>query len=74
MWPKKSKPFIGELKKDCFYIIMLPADERAEFIKALEALDLSQGPEILVLDEMHLTVAEFSKANKTTHVIRAGNK
>ena len=73
MWPKKkSKPFIGELRKDCFYIIMLPAEQREEFIKALEALDLSEGPEILVLDEMHLTVAEFSRADKTTHVIKAG--
>ena len=75
MWPKKkSKPFLSELRKDCFYIIMLPADQRDEFIKALEALDLSQGPEILVLDEMHLTVAEFSRADKSTHITKAGSR
>jgi hypothetical protein len=74
MWPKKNKPFLAELKKDCFYIIMMPADQRDEFIKALEALDLSEGPEILVLDEMHLTVAEFTKADRRTRIVHAGAK
>jgi hypothetical protein len=74
MWKKPNKPFLSELKKDCFYIIMLPADQREELIKALEALDLSEGPEILVLDEMHMTVMEFSRADKQTHIIQAGNR
>jgi hypothetical protein len=67
------RPFLAKLRKDCFYVIMMPEDEREEFLKALEALDLSQGPEILVLDEMHLTVMEFSRAAKQTRIFQAGN-
>jgi len=68
----ESKPFLSELRKDCFYIIMMPADQREEFLKALDRLDLSEGPEILVLDEMHLTIMEFSKAEKKRKIIEVG--
>jgi hypothetical protein len=68
----EAKPFFSELRKDCFYILMLPADQREEFLKALDHLDLSEGPEILVLDEMHLTVMEFSKADRQSKIIEVG--
>jgi hypothetical protein len=64
--PTNPKTLIAELRKNCIYIIMLPADQRQEFIQALEGLDLSQGPEILVLDEMGITIMEFSKESKQT--------
>ena len=69
----EAKPFLSELRKDCFYILMMPTDQREELLKALDHLDLSEGPEILVLDEMHLTVMEFSKADRQTKIIRVGN-
>ena len=70
----KPKPLLSELRKDSFYIIMMPTDQRDEFLKALDRLDLSEGPEILVLDEMNLTIMEFSKADKQSRVIEVGGK
>ena len=67
----KPDTFISQLRKDCIYIIMLPADQRDAFIRALEGIDLSQGPEILVLDEMDITVMEFSK-NREASVTKLG--
>ena len=68
----RDTSFISELRKDCIYIIMLPADQREDFIKALERIDLSQGPEILVLDEMQVTIMEFSKSRRKTSVTQLG--
>jgi hypothetical protein len=70
--PTDPKTLIAELRKDCIYIIMLPADQRKEFIQALEGLDLTQGPEILVLDEMGIMIMEFSKDQKKTKVTQLG--
>lgn len=68
----EKKPFSAELHKDRIYIVMMPADQREEFIKALDGLDLSEGPEILVLDEMNLTVMEFSKGDRQSRTVRLG--
>jgi hypothetical protein len=70
--PNAPKTLVAELRKDCIYIIMLPADQRQEFIEALEGLDLTQGPEILVLDEMGIMIMEFSKDQKKTKVTQLG--
>ena len=69
----EKKPFSAELHKDRIYIVMMPAGQREEFIKALDGLDLSEGPEILVLDEMNLTVMEFSKGERQSRTIKLGN-
>lgn len=68
----EAKPWISELRKDCIYIIMLPADQRQEFLEALESLDLTQGPEILVLDEMGITIMEFAKESRQASAIHIG--
>ena len=65
-------PLLSELRKDCIYIIMVPTNQRQDFMKAIERLDLSQGPEILIIDEMQLTIMEFSKEGRETNVIKLG--
>lgn len=72
--PRSAATLISELRKDCIYIIMLPADQRQEFIQALESIDLTNGPEILVVDEMPITIMEFSKGDRRTNTLKPGKK
>ena len=42
------------------------------FHQGTGSIDLSQGPEILVLDEMQVTIMEFSKSRRKTSVTQLG--
>ncbi len=68
MWWKKPQPtepdlatVIMQLKKDCTYIIAVPAAKKDDFLAVLDKIDLSDGPQILLVDDMDLTVMAFSK-------------
>ena len=53
---------IMQLKKDCTYIIAVPAGKKDDFLAVLDKIDLSNGPQILLVDDMDLTVMAFSKS------------
>ncbi len=65
---------ISELRKDGIYILMVAAEDRDAVMKALDRLDLSQGPEILILDEMQVTILEFTKNARKPGIYRLGKQ
>ncbi len=71
---KVADILISELRKDGIYILMVAAKDRDAVMKALDRLDLSQGPEILVLDDMQVPILEFTKNARKPGIYRLGKQ